>query len=142
MGLLTALHDESLGFTEDLSEDIPPYAIRSHTWGHDNQEVTFKDILGGTGQQKQGYRKIEFCYKQATFDGLYHMWVDTYCIDALDECDEDENITLIIRLLSQANSPKSQSPLLRIFLISRPELPIRLGFASVQSTYHDSHIMI
>ena len=29
--------------------DIPPYAILSHTWGADIEEVSFKDIMDGTG---------------------------------------------------------------------------------------------
>ncbi|KAI0914379.1 hypothetical protein F4824DRAFT_488232 [Ustulina deusta] len=45
------------------------------------KEVTFKDILAGTGQQKEGYRKIEFCRKRAASDGLQHGWVDTCYID-------------------------------------------------------------
>ncbi|KAI0512704.1 heterokaryon incompatibility protein-domain-containing protein [Xylaria bambusicola] len=56
-------------------------------------------------------------------------------IDALDECDGDEDTKKIIQLFSNANSGKPL--LLRTFLTSRPDLPIRLGFASVQDTYQD-----
>jgi len=37
-----------------MGKDIPPsmYAILSHTWGTDNEEVTFKDILKGKGKSK------------------------------------------------------------------------------------------
>jgi hypothetical protein len=28
--------------------DIPPYAINTHTWGEDHEEVTFKDRTEGT----------------------------------------------------------------------------------------------
>ncbi|KAF4978334.1 hypothetical protein FZEAL_5256 [Fusarium zealandicum] len=54
-------------------------------------------------------------------------------IDALDECDEDENrIKLIIHLLHH-----TKSLALKIFLTSRPELPIRLGFQDIKSLYQD-----
>lgn len=54
-------------------------------------------------------------------------------IDALDECDGDEDVKTIISLLAQANAVRSVG--LRIFITSRPELPIRLGFDDVQGKY-------
>ncbi|KAF7548859.1 hypothetical protein G7Z17_g6795 [Cylindrodendrum hubeiense] len=56
-------------------------------------------------------------------------------VDALDECDRDEDIRLIITLFSQAKT--LQPSQLRIFVTSRPELPIRLGFSSIRGEYHD-----
>ncbi|RYP18641.1 hypothetical protein DL767_009786 [Monosporascus sp. MG133] len=56
-------------------------------------------------------------------------------IDALDECERDEDVKLIINLLSRANALRS--PRIRIFITSRPELPIRLGFNAVKGTYQD-----
>ena len=47
-------------------------------------------------------------------------------IDALDECERDEDIKIILQLLAQTPSPRLVS--LRVFVTSRPELPIRLGF--------------
>ena len=47
-------------------------------------------------------------------------------IDALDECDNDKNIRIILQLLAKARSLKRVR--LRVFLTSRPEVPIRLGF--------------
>ncbi|KAH7201310.1 hypothetical protein DER44DRAFT_441261 [Fusarium oxysporum] len=55
-------------------------------------------------------------------------------IDALDECDQEADIRLLINILSQA---KTVRPHLRVFLTSRPELPIRLGFSEVQGSYQD-----
>ena len=55
---------------EFLSNDItPPYAILSHTW-REGEEVTFQDLIGGTGKNKSSYDKIRFCGKQAERDGL------------------------------------------------------------------------
>ncbi|KAI0808477.1 hypothetical protein GGR55DRAFT_689852 [Xylaria sp. FL0064] len=102
MRLLTVRHDESFAFTEDLIENIPPYAILSHTWGRDSQEVTFKDILDGTGQQKAGYRKIQFCRKQAAFDGLDHIWVDTCCIDKTNSVELSEAINSMFQWYAYA----------------------------------------
>ncbi|KAF5963697.1 vegetative incompatibility het-e-1 [Fusarium coicis] len=55
-------------------------------------------------------------------------------IDALDECDQEADIRLLINILSQA---KTARPHLRVFLTSRPELPVRLGFSEVQGSYQD-----
>ncbi|KAK4163559.1 vegetative incompatibility protein HET-E-1 [Cladorrhinum sp. PSN259] len=56
-------------------------------------------------------------------------------VDALDECDGDKDVKTIISLLAQAKT--LQSVRLRIFITSRPELPIRLGFKRVQGRYQD-----
>ncbi|KAF4211308.1 hypothetical protein CNMCM5878_002845 [Aspergillus fumigatiaffinis] len=56
-------------------------------------------------------------------------------IDALDECDHDQDIRNIIRLLpllKRANTLR-----LRIFLTSRPELPIRLGFSGIENDNYE-----
>ncbi|KAL5357236.1 hypothetical protein BJX96DRAFT_181550 [Aspergillus floccosus] len=50
-------------------------------------------------------------------------------IDALDECEHDQDIRNIIRLLPRLQEIKSLC--LRIFLTSRPELAISLGFSEV-----------
>jgi len=54
----------------DIVGDVPPYAILSHTWGADTEEVTFKDFVEGTGKSKTGYAKIRFCGKQDDNDSL------------------------------------------------------------------------
>jgi len=47
-------------------------------------------------------------------------------IDALDECEREQDIRTILHLLSQAKDVRPVC--LRIFVTSRPELPIRCGF--------------
>ncbi|KAJ5938324.1 WD40 repeat-like protein [Penicillium verhagenii] len=50
-------------------------------------------------------------------------------IDALDECENDEDIQNIIRLLPLIQKAKAVH--IQIFLTSRPELPISLGFSDI-----------
>lgn len=38
-------------------DEIPPYAILSHTWVA-GEEVDFKELKNGTGRGKFGYHKI------------------------------------------------------------------------------------
>jgi type II secretory pathway predicted ATPase ExeA len=57
-------------------------------------------------------------------------------IDALDECERDEDISNIRLLLAQVRQITTVS--LRIIVTSRPELPIRLGFVNIpQGVYQD-----
>jgi NACHT domain len=54
-------------------------------------------------------------------------------IDALDECNREEDVRIIIRLFSQVKNIVSAH--LKFFLTSRPELPIRLGFKDISGKY-------
>lgn len=55
-------------------------------------------------------------------------------IDALDECDNSEDIKTIILLLSKLGEKNSLR--LRVFVTSRPELPVELGFATLSGDLH------
>ena len=57
-------------------------------------------------------------------------------IDALDECEREKDIQVILQLLAQTKGLDPVS--LRVFVTSRPEFPIRLGFNKMQDgTYQD-----
>ena len=56
-------------------------------------------------------------------------------VDALDECEREEDVRTIIHLFSKIRT--LQSPRLRIFATSRPELPIRLGFNAINGMYQN-----
>jgi Heterokaryon incompatibility protein (HET) len=82
----------SLRLVEQDKNNLPRYAILSHTWGADSEEVTFKDLVEGAGKNKAGYGKLEFCRKQAASDDLQHFWVDTCCIDKTSSAELTEAI--------------------------------------------------
>jgi hypothetical protein len=73
--------DDGTPTLEFVGNNPQPYAILSHTWGHDDQEVTYRDIQQGTGEHKDGWQKLRFCRDQAKRDGLQYFWIDTCCID-------------------------------------------------------------
>lgn len=59
-----------------------------------------------------------------------------FVIDALDECEGDEDIKLVLRLFIESRSLKNLK--LRVLVTSRPEVPIRLGFKALpEVTYKD-----
>lgn len=86
-----------LSLTADLDSDIPPYAILSHTWGRDEDEITFDDLRLPSCESKTGYNKIRFCGEQARKDGLEYFWVDTCCINKADPTEYSKSINLMFR---------------------------------------------
>jgi hypothetical protein len=55
-------------------------------------------------------------------------------VDALDECDSDNDIQIILNLLAEVRS--LEKVWLRVFLTSRPEVPIRNGFIQIPGNEH------
>ena len=74
MRLLQRNSTSQFSLTDDLNGDgNPEYAILSHTWGADTEEVTFEDIINGTGEDKPGYEKTRFYEEQARQDSLLYL---------------------------------------------------------------------
>jgi hypothetical protein len=77
------LHFNALGrlvSTDFRGKTIPPYAILSHRWS--DSEILLEDITRNAYKhQQEGYRKLQFCAKQAALDRLQYFWIDTCCID-------------------------------------------------------------
>lgn len=84
-----------------LADEIPPYAILSHTWGRD--EVDFQAF-----QQKKyrgdgtGWGKIVNCCKRAKRNGLQYAWIDTCCIDKTSSAELQEAINSMFRYYQNA----------------------------------------
>jgi hypothetical protein len=111
MRLLSENADGSFSLTWFNSNRIPSYAILSHTWEVDNQEVTFKDLTNATGSNKtdyrkildkMGYRKIRFCAEQAKTDSLQYFWVDSCSIDKSSSVELLEAINYMFRWYQNA----------------------------------------
>ena len=80
MRLLKRTSDNELQLVSVNDRHPPPYAILSHTWCQ-GEEVTYDELVAGTGKHKSGYKKIVFCVARAAEDGIECSWVDTCCID-------------------------------------------------------------
>jgi hypothetical protein len=108
MRLLQYDDTNSVSFTKELSEaqlSNYSYAILSHTWGLDEEEVTYDDIINGTGTSKPGAgsKKIRFCVEQTKRDGLEYFWVDTCCIDKKNLVELSRALISMFRWYSNAN---------------------------------------
>ena len=60
-------------------------------------------------------------------------------VDALDECNNEDDISLLIKCFAAASSIESVA--LRIFVTSRPEQPTRLGFTDISPNTHQDFIL-
>jgi hypothetical protein len=98
MHLLQYNNDGEFSLTQDfVGGEIPEYAILSHTWGADTEEVIYRDLIDGTGKNKVGYEKIRFCGQQARRDRLQYFWIDTCCIDKSNSVELQEAINSMFR---------------------------------------------
>ena len=102
MRLLEQNNDSRFSLTKDFGDRVPQYAILSHTWGADTEEVTFRDLIDNTGKSKAGYNKIRFCGEQIIRDGLQYFWVDTCCIDKSNSVELQEAINSMFRWYQNA----------------------------------------
>ncbi|KAK7182298.1 hypothetical protein DPSP01_007010 [Paraphaeosphaeria sporulosa] len=102
MHLLKINDDGNFSLTTFVGSNVPSYAILSHTWKADDQELTFQDLISGTGRNKDGYRKIQFCGDQAKKDRLQYFWVDTCCIDKSSSSELSESINSMFQWYQNA----------------------------------------
>jgi hypothetical protein len=102
MRLLQIKDGGELSLVECLGT-VPPYAILSHTWGPNSDEVSYQDMMNGTATNKPAYRKFTFCIEQATQDNLTYFWIDTCCIDKSSSAELSEAITMMFRWYQDSN---------------------------------------
>ncbi|KAG0704135.1 heterokaryon incompatibility protein-domain-containing protein [Suillus ampliporus] len=103
------LHTKKL--TLEIPADVQPYAILSHRWLADSEEVSFQDLqytpvphsegphdnhagptLPANVLDKKGFIKLRGACDQASKDGLEYIWIDTCCIDKTSSAELSEAI--------------------------------------------------
>ncbi len=104
---------ETLEVEEFLGDNVPKYAILSHTWGTD--EVSFQDFAlvrschlrqaaaAAQIEERSGYTKILQCCVQAGHDGYRYVWVDTCCIDKRSSAELSEDINSMFHWYKSAS---------------------------------------
>ncbi|KAH7075069.1 heterokaryon incompatibility protein-domain-containing protein [Paraphoma chrysanthemicola] len=97
MRLLQLKDNDEIHLVEFIGDQIPPYAILSHTWGSNDSEVSYKDIVEGVGKNKAGYKKIISCGRRALTKKLEYFWVDTCAIDKSSSAELSEAINSMYR---------------------------------------------
>jgi hypothetical protein len=93
--------------------NIPSYAILSHTWGSEEDEVTFQEFrdlptgrlkksvmsgpLANAVTKKPGFVKIRGAAELAASRGHTYLWIDTCCIDKTSSAELSEAINSMYR---------------------------------------------
>lgn len=93
--------DGKIRFKEFYQNNIPSYAILSHTW-EDGEEVTFEDCKSSAVKDKKGYKKIQHTCRLAIADGIEYVWIDTCCIDKSSSAELTEAINSMYKWYQQA----------------------------------------
>ncbi|KAM0420978.1 hypothetical protein ACHAPT_011221 [Fusarium lateritium] len=106
---------DTLDLEEFYGDQIPKYAILSHTWGRG--EVTFQNWRDRDAvSQMPGFAKIRGACRQARKDSLSYLWVDTNCIDKTSSAELSEAINSMFAWYRDAQACYA-------FLVDVPALP-------------------
>lgn len=82
----------------EIHHDKNQYAILSHRWGADEDEVTFEDVhLSKDISGKKGFSKLKGFCKLALSEGCRYGWVDTCCINKGNSSELGEAINSMYR---------------------------------------------
>ncbi|KAK4565695.1 hypothetical protein LTR86_003543 [Recurvomyces mirabilis] len=88
-------------------DQAPPYAILSHTWGPEGEEITYQEWLeaetlsaksttsspsDAVRPYRKGYAKIYDACRQAEADSFKYLWSDTCCINKENDAELSEAI--------------------------------------------------
>jgi hypothetical protein len=89
------INTETLELEEFMGNNVPKYAILSHTWG--NKELTYTQFLEATTRIGDSYAKIKATCREASRRGLRYAWIDSCCIDKSSSSELSEAINSMFR---------------------------------------------
>ena len=89
------LNTSSINIYVFSGDEIPEYAILSHTWG--DEEVSLQELDKDESRAKAGYSKIQSCCALANLQGWQYVWIDTCCIDKSSSAELSEAINSMFR---------------------------------------------
>lgn len=91
------LNTQTLKLKEFPDDQIPNYAILSHTW--ENEEVSCQEMITPTPEvkKKAGYDKIKRAAANAKGEKYEWIWIDTCCIDKSSSAELSEAINSMYR---------------------------------------------
>lgn len=102
------INTSTIELKEFRDSERPKYAILSHTWGSDDDEVTFHEMSQPTASRqssmlaKPGYLKVLKTCEVAKAKGCNWSWVDTCCIDKSSSAELTESINSMFRWYKEA----------------------------------------
>ena len=96
------INTKTIQLEEFFGDQIPDYAILSHTWVAPKDEVTFQDMSSGQYEHKLGFTKIQYLCQQASGDHLSWAWCDTCCINKDSSAELSEAINSMFQWYQNA----------------------------------------
>jgi WD40 repeat protein len=93
--------------------------------------------IRGLGLYDQWERLILQPLAQVGKDSFPHPLV--VVLDAMDECDNNDDVSLLVRCLAAAVAVEHVN--IRVFVTSRPDQPINLGFDGISTDAHQDYIL-
>jgi len=94
------VHTRTLELEEFGENQVPQYAILSHTW--DKEEILLQDFKAGNGKDLSGFKKIKNACSTAAKDGFEYIWIDTCCIDKTSSAELSESLNSMYRWYENA----------------------------------------
>ncbi|KAM7220135.1 hypothetical protein V8F06_004463 [Rhypophila decipiens] len=88
---------ESLRLELFYGDPTEPYAVLSHTWGKEDEELSFQNMHRLEEQDTARRAKLDGTCAQARKDGFKYVWIDTCCIDKTNAVELSEAITSMFR---------------------------------------------
>lgn len=96
------LNAKTLALESFHGDNVPSYAILSHTWG--DEEVSLQDLESGKFRiEGEGFLKIRWTCQQALDDTFTYCWVDTCCIDKTSSAELSEAINSMYEWYAKAS---------------------------------------
>ncbi|PPQ79431.1 hypothetical protein CVT25_002701 [Psilocybe cyanescens] len=99
------LIDAKTMVVKEFWNEVPVYAILSHTWGDEEvtlQEMKARETMPVVVERKKGFAKIKKTCEQALLDGFSYVWVDTCCIDKTSSSELSEAINSMYKWYQEA----------------------------------------
>lgn len=92
------LDTSTIKLREFIGDEVPRYAILSHTWGE--EEVSYQGLSGA--RDTKGFQKILRCCSLAKLERYEYVWIDTCCIDKTSSAELSEAINSMYRWYADA----------------------------------------
>ncbi|KFY15483.1 hypothetical protein V492_01959 [Pseudogymnoascus sp. VKM F-4246] len=95
------INTTTMELEEFLGDEMPSYAILSHTWGEG--EVTLQGFANlEAAALEKGFGKIKHSCRLAHDNGIGYIWVDTCCIDKSSSAELTEAINSMFKWYSSS----------------------------------------
>ncbi|KAI1751552.1 hypothetical protein F4782DRAFT_504399 [Xylaria castorea] len=95
------INTQTLLLEEFVDDNVPAYAILSHTWGRG--EINFQDMQRPEiAREKNGWLKAKSACRLAAHNGFSYLWMDTACINRTGSTELTETINSISEWFKRA----------------------------------------